>query len=459
MENNKPVQPRFITELDITPSQYKKLVAQLAQNPEFEQAFWGGKYTSPACLARALKIPMRSAWPVLALVVPLDLHTKLQGVAFRNTADIVQAVVVALLIFGMMAFLCMLTLLSVQKKMGCTAYWLNLVFALFQKPLKNKNSKSIQCRFLFFETEVLIEKRVDSQYIQDFSVPIPPKNIAYILPYSKLCVFQQAQLFSLLSVGNFTVLPVLASFPLCWNADKDNAKQEQLAQFLQEKLFPGLSNALPVDLSKQQPLFRRSLSLNTEQVDAFAKDAARSTSKLSETAQYFQSNVWVTYSLMVFWGICIVLAVSWIAPTVFDLSFNWQTVWFAAIVAASLFAGIHKFCRNILRVVLQADAKQKLDVAGMMNDEGIHCTMDFLQDGIWVQDLGDQTESAFFPYSLFLQSEKPFFRQQERKGLVFLQPSAHSCACIVWNGQLLEEREKQALHTIITDTSSDIKDV
>lgn len=347
--------------------------------------------------------------------------------------------------------------------MGCTAYWLNLVFALFQKPLKNKNSKSLQCRLLFFETEVLIEKRVDSQYIQDFSVPIPPKNIAYILPYSKLCVFQQPPLFSLLSVGNFTVLPVLASFPLCWNADKDNAKQEQLTRFLQEKLFPGVSNASPVDLSKQQPLFRRSLSLNTEQVDAFAKDAVRSTSKLSETAQYFQSNVWVTYSLMVFLGICIVLAVSWIAPTVLDLSFNWQTVWFAAIVAASLFAGIHKFCRNILRVVLQADAKQKLDVAGMMNDEGIHCTMDFLQDGIWVQDLGDQTrmqqEPAFFLYSLFLQSEKPFFRQQERKRLVFLQPSAHSCTRIVWNGQPLGEKEKQALHSIITATSSGVKDI
>lgn len=216
MENKKPVQPRFITELDITPSQYKKLAAQLAQNPEFEQAFWGGKYTSPACLAHALKIPMRSAWPVLALVVPLDLYTKLQGAAFWNTADIVQAVVVSLFIFCIMAFLCMLTLFGIQKKMGCTAYWLNLVFALFQKPLKNKNFKSIQCRFLFFETEVLIEKRVDSQYIQDFSVPIPPKNIAYILPYSKLCVFQQPSLFSLLSVGNFTVLPVLASFPLCW---------------------------------------------------------------------------------------------------------------------------------------------------------------------------------------------------------------------------------------------------
>ena len=237
MENKKPVQPRFITELDITPSQYKKLVAQLAQNPEFEQAFWGGKYTSPACLARALKIPMRSAWPVLALVVPLDLYTKLQGAAFRNTAGIVQAVTVSLLIFGIMAFLCMLTLLGIQKKMCRTAYWLNLVFALFQKPLKNKNSKSLQCRFLFFETEVLIEKRVDSQYIQDFSVPIPPKNIAYILPYSKLCVFQQPPLFSLLSVGNFTVLPVLASFPLCWNADKDNAKQEQLARFLQENPY------------------------------------------------------------------------------------------------------------------------------------------------------------------------------------------------------------------------------
>lgn len=118
MENQKPVQPRFITELDITPSQYKKLVAQLAQNPEFEQAFWGGKYTSPACLARALKIPMRSAWPVLALVVPLDLYTKLQGAAFRNTAAIVQTVVVSLLILGMMAFLCMLTLFWDSEKDG-----------------------------------------------------------------------------------------------------------------------------------------------------------------------------------------------------------------------------------------------------------------------------------------------------------------------------------------------------
>ncbi len=95
----------------------------------------------------------------------------------------------------------------------------------------------------------------------------------------------------------------------------------------------------------------------------------------------------------------------------------------------------------------------------MQNDEGIHCTLNFLQDGILVQDLGDQTESAFFPYSLFLQSEKPFFRQQEWKSLVFLQPSAHSCARIVWNGQTLDEREEQALHTIITDTSSGVKDI
>lgn len=128
-------------------------------------------------------------------------------------------------------------------------------------------------------------------------------------------------------------------------------------------------------------------------------------------------------------------------------------VWFAVIVAASIFVGTHKFCRNILRIVLQADAKQKLDVAGMMNDEGVHCTLDFLQDGILVQGLGDQTEFAFFPYSLFLQSESPFFRQQEWMGLIFLQPSIHSCARMMWNGQLLDEKEMQTLYSTTADES------
>lgn len=234
METKKSAEPRFITELDITPRQHQKLLAQLAQNPAFEQAFWGGKYTSPECLARAWRIPMRRVWPVLALVVPLYLYTKLEGAAVLNAATVGQAVVVSLIILCMVGLLCMLALFVVQKKMGRTAYWLNMVFAVFQKTLKNKRSHSIQCRFLFFEKEVLIEKCVDSQYIQDFSAPIPHKHIAYILPYSKLCVFQQAQL---LSVGDFTVLPLFASFPLFWNTGKGNAEQEQLVQFLQEKLF------------------------------------------------------------------------------------------------------------------------------------------------------------------------------------------------------------------------------
>lgn len=208
---------------------------------------------------------------------------------------------------------------------------------------------------------------------------------------------------------------------------------------------------MAADISNQPPLFHRSFSLNTEQVDAFAKDAVKSKSGLSQTAQYFQSNLWVTYSLMVFWGICMILAVSWIAPAVFDLSFHWHMVWYAAIVAASMFVVLHTFCRNILRVVLQADAKQKLDVAGMLDDNDIQCSLNFLQDGIWVQDLTGQAASTFFPYALFLQSENPFFRQQERMGLVCLQPGAHSSARIVWNGQPLDEKEMQALNTMIAD--------